>query len=158
EMGSNSSFTAERRIEYDLIVPPELLKEGPCHVDGRLCLQRRQRPRQYLADATTPIDGIEHELFRLIDRQEQNPARVGLADHDTGRLGREPVTNTDRVWRSNGHVAEPCGSGESDPLRSARVIVSVGDDAVANHRAAEKFDGGKLLRQGKLFQSGSLRD
>src|SRR4029077_4002524 len=73
-------------------------------------------------------------------------------------MGREPVTNTHRVWHSNGHVAEPRVTGEADRLRSGRVVVSVGDDAVANHRAAKKFDGGKLLCQGKLFQSGSLRD
>src|SRR5262249_18876074 len=28
-------FTAARRIEHDLIVPPELLKEGPCQVERR---------------------------------------------------------------------------------------------------------------------------
>ena len=28
------SFTAARRVEYDLIVPPELLKEAPCQIDG----------------------------------------------------------------------------------------------------------------------------
>src|SRR4029453_2232801 len=50
------------------------------------------------------------------------------------------------------------GTGETDLLRSARVIVSVGDDAVTDHRAAKEFERGKLLCQRKLLQLGSLRD
>src|SRR5262245_23088764 len=71
-----SSFTAERCIEYHLIVPPELLKKCPCHVEVPFRLRRWQRSRHDLADATAPIDGIKQELFRLFHRQEQIPAGV----------------------------------------------------------------------------------
>src|SRR5262249_31789338 len=79
-------------------------------------------------------------------------------DQHTGGPWREPITNTDRIWHPNGHIAEPRVTRKTDRLRSARVVVAVDDDTVANHRAAEKFDGGILLCQRELFQSGRLRD
>src|SRR5262245_56385597 len=42
---------AARRIEYDLIVPPELLEEGPYHVERCSC------SFHYLANTPAPIDG-----------------------------------------------------------------------------------------------------
>ena len=65
--------------------------------------------------------------------------------------------NTDSVWHSKGHIAKPGVAGESDLLQ-LRAIVSVNNQAVANHCAAKKFAGGILLHCGKLLQPGGLRD
>src|SRR5262245_26757319 len=81
-----------------------------------------------------------------------------LVDQHTRCPGGQPLLNTDSVWHSKRHIARPGVTGESDPLRVTRVIVSVSNHAMSNHCAAEKLDGGILLRYGKLFQPKSLRD
>src|ERR1700687_1356290 len=79
--------------------------------------------------------------------------------NQNGRGSRgQPLLNTDRVWHPNRHISEPGVVRESDFLLAIRVIVSISNHAVANHRAAKKLRSSILLCQGKLCHQASLRD
>ena len=146
-----------RGIEHDLIVQKEPFKERTRPIKTRSFMGRKCLAH-YIEDASLRIYTIEQSLFCLVDRHIEVFISMASVDQNGRGPGRQSFFNADRIRHSNGDITQPDIAAETDLLGAIRIIVSVSNHAVANHRAPKQFDGGVLLCQGKLCHQASLRD
>src|SRR6516164_3238432 len=124
------------RVEYDLIVLPELL-DKPAGLPIANC--SRGVP-QYLADRAFAVDCGEDSLLNGIDGEGEVGVGVSPIDQDGHRAGGHPIAYAQGPRQTQRNASPPGVAVEPDRLALVQAIVAIGDEVVFGHGPTQQLD------------------
>ena len=134
-------YGGTRSVKDDLVVLPKALEEPQGSAIGVAVLCCKL---QNFGERSVPVDGAEQPVLERVDRANKIGKFVRPVYQHRDATRRQTFSNPHRPWQCNGNVVAPSIAIKNDRLARGGAIVTVGDEAVRDHRSAEELDGSML--------------